>query len=201
MNKIQSLLLASALLACACSLTAKAQTTQATQTTQTTASPNALSPLSIGPLSLDGFTNLPTATNYESVVLSLDVGVVTKNGAVANSIKADYYVATNWMFSVEIQNATVGGVIQNSSVYFGRRLKIWDNAQLDVQGLVRHIWTTESSGDRSGWQGGLSLGATWDVISGGKLKCRIEDRVLSDPVQPFKRAIQNETVVYGTLNL
>lgn len=142
------------------------------------------------PFSLDLLTNIPSTTNFASATLGLETGIATKNGNVANFIKADYYLKTNWMISGEIQNAPVSTVIDSLSLYAGYR-KAWSNAEIYAQAGIRRTWSTAS--EPPSWQGGLLFGASWFPMTGGKVALTISDGITTSARgHPFASSPGNE---------
>jgi hypothetical protein len=134
------------------------------------------------PISLNFMTNIPTVTNFASATIGLETGVATQSGSTANYIKGDVYFKTNFMASVEIQNAPVSTVLESASVYFGYR-KVYSNAELYAQlGGRRTITVTPS------WQGGLLIGASWYPITGGKVAITASSAFWSSASGAFKSA-------------
>ena len=136
-------------------------------------------PLSI-PVNLDFLTNIPTTTNYQTAVAAVEVGALLKNGQVENMLKVDGYYKTNWIVSLEIQNAPVATVIDSFTLYGGYR-KAWVNAEVYAELGCRRTFTTTSYGGVPSWQGVALLGASWVPMTGGKWSLFAEGAATTAP--------------------
>ncbi len=106
----------------------------------------------------------------------LGVGLATSD-QLANVIKADIYIQTNWMVSGEIQNGAVAGVVENLSLLFGYR-QAWVSAEMWGQLGARRTFETPD-GSPARFQGLFSLGGAWLPMNGGKLMIYGEARLLT----------------------
>lgn len=136
------------------------------------------------PLNLDVLTNLPNTTNFSAATIGLETGVAVENGQVANYIKGDFYIRTNWMISGEIQNAPVSTVLDSASLYFGYR-KQWSNAELYAQIGARRVFTTDATAPC--WRGAVLLGTSWYPITGGKFALTASTAFLTAAGNPFNQ--------------
>lgn len=158
-----------------------ADTNTATNTTTTFTQPTA-GLFDIPGISLDFLTNLPTASGFDTAKYGVGAGVAAKNGEVLNSLKGDLYLHTNWMISLEIQNAP--NVLNNAGLLAGYRLIAKPSQELFVQGLIRRTLVTDAGGTQPGTQGGLSIGYGFNVMTGGKMVSCTEFRMLTSPHGP-----------------
>lgn len=136
------------------------------------------------PLNLDVLTNLPSITNFSAATIGLETSAAVENGQVANYIKGDFYIHTNWMISGEIQNAPVSTVLDSASLYFGYR-KTWSNAELYAQVGGRRVFTTDAT--KPCWRGALLLGTSWYPITGGRFALTASTAFLTAAGNPFNQ--------------
>lgn len=142
---------------------------------------------------------LPSASGFDTVKYSIELGVVTKNEEVLNSVKLDYYVKTNWMLGVEIQNAP--GILNNASVFGGYRLQVTPSQATWVQALVRRTLVKDAAGTPPGTQAGLSVGYGMAPTDGGKVQIFTEGRLLSSPHGGFFTSKPPAELVAGAMLL
>jgi hypothetical protein len=151
-------------------------------------------PINVFPISLDGLTNLPSASGFDTANFGLDAGVLVKSAGLENSLKLDAYWHTNWMGSVEILNAPSASVVDALALHFGYR-KAWHSSELYGQVGARRTWSTTDA--KPAFQGIGLVGASWVPVTGGTWWLSGEARLLTSPTGPtFNTKPQNEFVLF-----
>lgn len=163
-------------------ITASAQTNSTNFAHITPPPPPTAGLFNIPGISLDFLTNLPTASGFDTAKFGVEAGVVAKNTEILNSLKGDLYLHTNWMISLEIQNAP--NVLNNASVYFGYRLMAKPSQELFAEAFARRTLVIDAAGTPPGTQGGLSVGYSFNVMTGGKFVSSTEARIMTSPHGP-----------------
>lgn len=159
-------------------------------TAQTTNSTPTQAPFAIPGINLNFLTNIPTVQDFTKMKIGLETGVASQNSVVANYIKGDYYLGTNWMLSGEIQNAPVSTTIESASIYAGYR-KVWANAELYTEVGARRNFAGDGDVIPS-YQSGALFGASWIPMTGGNMALTASLGVWTSPNAAFSQKPNTE---------